>query len=74
MWAVVGSHSLVLVECVIVRRPPCLELGLTFYILSDGVAVCLKVRKSPSHEVYIAFGKYSDPLTFSTFCYVTALF
>jgi hypothetical protein len=24
--------------------------------------------------VYSAFGKYSDPLTFPTFCYITALF
>jgi hypothetical protein len=23
---------------------------------------------------YSAFGKFSDPLTFSTFCYITALF
>ena len=25
-------------------------------------------------DMYSAFGKYLDPLTFSTFCYITALF
>jgi hypothetical protein len=25
-------------------------------------------------NIYSAFGKYSDPFTFYTFCYVTALF
>ena len=27
-----------------------------------------------TYHIYSAFGKYSDPFTFSTFCYVTALF
>lgn len=28
----------------------------------------------PSIHTYCGFGKYSDPVTFYTFCYVTALF
>jgi hypothetical protein len=36
--------------------------------------IYLPLKMGPSVAIYSAFGKYSDPLTFSTFCYVTALF
>jgi hypothetical protein len=59
---------------------PAFSLGFTvpqpvpFYI-SPSVSPCLmSVHMSQHVSTYSAFGKYSDPLTFSIFCYVTALF
>ena len=45
-------------------------LGSILSLITEGV---LDLHLFLSILIYIVFGKYSDPLTFSTFCHVTAL-